>query len=95
MFEIFLGRRDVVDIGPSSVSAEEAIAMQDVSPASTDHDDQADHHHRRHHGCDVDVLYRHVLALTTLGLSHPVRSLAAVPAGVLFGHSFKLQYSCV
>lgn len=33
--------------------------------------------------------YRHVLALARLGRSHAVGSLAAVPAGVLFGYSLK------
>lgn len=34
--------------------------------------------------------YRHVFALAPLGRSHPVGSQAAVSAGVLFGHGFKL-----
>lgn len=40
------------------LTAEEAIAMQEESPASTHHDDQADHHHRHHHRHDVDVLWK-------------------------------------
>lgn len=41
-----------------TLTAEETIAVQEESPAATDHDDQADHDHCCHHSQDVDILWK-------------------------------------